>query len=347
MFEENNTPKIFNASEEKAEFQHLIKDDSIKKLDLFEAMKTELKKTILFGKTEIEKGEALNKIDPIWIYFPWEKAIIKSLPKEMFIALRTARNLYKITREEQLTLSEKTIGVVGLSVGRTVSTTLALERICGTLRIADFDDLELSNLNRLKAPLKDYGLKKTISTQREIHGFDPFIEVSCFHDGLTSDNIDSFFTKSGKLDLVIDECDSLEMKIKLRQKAKSLGIPVIMDTSDRGMLDIERFDKDPKAQLFNGLIGDFNPASDWKMTPEEHRKLLAQILDFEKISTRGKQSLAEIGKTISTWPQLATAVVLGGGVAAEISRRILLGEDVPSGRYYIDLDELIPNGRRG
>jgi hypothetical protein len=30
------------------------------------------------------------------------------------------------------------------------------------------------------------------------------------------------------------------MKIITRLKAKELGIPVVMDTSDRGMLDVER-----------------------------------------------------------------------------------------------------------
>ena len=66
--------------------------------------------------------------------------------------------------------------------------------------------------------------------------------------------MDDFFTKSGQLDLLIEECDSLEVKIRARIKARSLGIPVLMDTSDRGMVDIERFDLEPDRPIFHGFL---------------------------------------------------------------------------------------------
>jgi tRNA A37 threonylcarbamoyladenosine dehydratase len=88
--------------------------------------------------------------------------------------------------------------------------------------------------------LQDLGLLKTVSTEREIYGFDPFFKVISFDEGITEANLDAFFEEGDKLDLLIDECDNIEVKIKLRQKAKLMGIPVIMDTSDRGRLDIER-----------------------------------------------------------------------------------------------------------
>ena len=68
-----------------------------------------------------------------------------------FRAVRLDRNRNKITTDEQQRLGELRIGVVGLSVGHAIAYTLAAEGVCGDLRLADFDDLELSNLNRVPA----------------------------------------------------------------------------------------------------------------------------------------------------------------------------------------------------
>jgi len=68
--------------------------------------------------------------------------------------------------------------------------------------------------------------------------------------------------------------------------------------------------------------------------------LVKAILDFDALSPRLKLSMTEIGKTINTWPQLASSVVLGGAITTDFSRRILLNESKQSGRYYVDLDDI-------
>jgi hypothetical protein len=78
-----------------------------------------------------------------WVYYPWNEKIVHILDEDDFIELRTSRNKYKITEEERKTLALKKIGVIGLSVGQSVSLTLAMERCFGELRIADFDELDL------------------------------------------------------------------------------------------------------------------------------------------------------------------------------------------------------------
>ena len=337
---------IFTGDTGEERVRALAEEAELQVLDFFESQKEELRKTFLFGKNREEQDQYLKSISPAWVFYPWNLQVIKTLPEKEFIAVRTSRNRFKITDDEQHTLQQKKVGVVGLSVGRTVSLTLALERACGELRMADFDTIELSNLNRLKTPLKDYGILKTTSTQREINEIDPYLEVNCFDEGLTKDNIDAFFTENGKLDLIIDECDSIEIKLHIRKKAKEYKVPVLMDTSDRGMIDIERYDLDENQMYFNGLIGDFDWNEDQKLSEEEKAQLLMQIIDFNKLSSRAKHSLGEIGKTISTWPQLASSVVLGGGATTNIARRILLGEYIRSGRYYVDLGEIIPDAKR-
>lgn len=278
----------------------------------------------------------------VWVYYPWTYKLVHLLDKEEFIALRTSRNMHKITAEERDTLGRKKIGVIGLSVGQTIALTLAMERVCGELRLADFDDVELTNMNRLRTTVDNLGTPKVIVAAREIAEMDPFLTVKIYQDGATEQNLDSFLTEGGKLDVLVEECDGIDVKILSRQKARSHGIPVVMDTNDRGMLDIERFDLDPEYPLLHGLIP---PVEDLGMlkhlSNEEKIPILGPMAGMAHMSPRMKYSLGEIGKTITTWPQLASSVMLGGALVTDTCRRILLDQLRSSGRYYVDFDQLI------
>lgn len=277
------------------------------------------------------------------VFYPHLNTVVSLLAQPEFVALRTARNRYKILPEEQAVLATKRVGIVGLSVGRSVAVNLAMERSCGLMRTADFDTLDLSNLNRIKAPITDLGIPKTHSLARELALIDPYLTIEYVHEGLTRQNMQVFMTRGGKLDLLIDECDNLALKVLMRREARKWGIPVIMDTSDRGMIDIERYDLQPHYPLFHGAIDEGEITEDWQPKREELVALFARIVNLSEVSERGKYSLDQIGKTITTWPQLASAVSLGAGAAAEIARKILLNQSAVSGRFYIDTDAIIPN----
>ena len=263
------------------------------------------------------------------------------LDAEEFIELRTSRNRYLITAKEQAELVTKRVGIVGLSVGQSVALAIALERGAGELRLADFDTLELSNLNRLRGGLHELGLPKVAIIARAIAEQDPYLHLRCFFDGLTTENEDRFFCEGGQLDLVVDECDGLDMKVRLREKARELGIPVVMQTSDRGMLDIERFDLEPRRPFFHGLAGDLRAADLVGLTNEEKVAPLLKMIGATTLSTRATASLLEVERSIRTWPQLGSAVTLGGGLAADGARRVLLGQLRESGRFYVDLGALV------
>lgn len=276
-----------------------------------------------------------------WVYYPWRSMWVHILPEEEFIAVRTVRNKYVITEEEQALLRTKKVGVIGLSVGQSVALTLAMERGCGEIRLADFDTLELSNLNRIRSGVHNLGVRKSVLTAREIAEIDPYLNVVLYNEGVNDENIDEFFEKGGQLDLLIEECDAIDIKIKSRLKAKKLNVPVIMDTSDRGMIDIERFDLEPERPIFHGFLDKFGNEADLVSKLSIHRKeILMSLLDFDNLSNRGKQSMLEIGKTLTTWPQVASSVILGGGASGYFSRLILLGQGLQSDRYYIDLEKI-------
>lgn len=278
-----------------------------------------------------------------WVYYSWSNKVVHILDEEEFVELRTSRNLYKITPEERSILRSKIIGVIGLSVGQMIALTIAMERVAGEIRMADFDLLELSNMNRIRTVVSNIGISKTIIAAREIAEMDPYIKVKIFSEGITEENIDEFLIGDKKIDLLVEECDGLDIKILSRIKAREYKIPVVMDTNDRGMLDIERFDITDNMPLLHGLIpeGMRDLKSLRNLSNQEKVPLLGAMVGIDKISSRMKMSLSEMGKSISTWPQLASSVVLGGAMVTDVARRILLGELKTSGRYYIDFEELI------
>jgi tRNA A37 threonylcarbamoyladenosine dehydratase/nitroreductase len=350
-------PKFFRIydKKDKTELDDLIKNNpGIKIFDEIEIQLDELIKTKYPknkpGPTELEKLKLehvgkLTKLEyGVWVYYPWNNSLIHLLDKEEFIEVRTNRNTYKITKEERDILGKQKIGVVGLSVGQSVSVTMAMERGFGEIRLADFDLLELTNMNRIRTGVQSLGLPKVVIVAREIKEIDPFLHVICFSDGLTEENMDRFFSEGGNLDLIVDECDGLDIKILLRHKAKSLRIPVVMDMSDRGTLDVERFDLEPDRPILHGMIDHLDHTKvKFLKTNEEKIPYLLAMIGVETLSNRLQASMCEVGQTISTWPQLASGVTLGGALCADVSRRIILDQYHESGRYYIDLEQLIGN----
>jgi len=277
----------------------------------------------------------------VWVYYPWSAKVIHLLDEAEFIELRTSRNQQKITTEQRDILSKKKIGVIGLSVGQSVAMALAIERLCGELRIADFDRLDLSNMNRIRTGVHNIGVLKTVIVAREIAEIDPFLTVTCYDEGITEENIHRFLTEGGKLDILVEECDGLDVKILARQQARSLQIPVLMDTSDRGMVDVERFDLQPDLPILHGRVpATLTPAAVRNMQGPERMALVDSIVDFSSLSPKMQHSLQEIGKTITTWPQLASAVMLGGAAIGHVCRELSLGGNIESGRYYVDLEQI-------
>jgi hypothetical protein len=271
-----------------------------------------------------------------WAHFPWRRTMVRILGPESFRALRLDRNRNKITREEQNSLARLRVGVVGLSVGHAIAHTLALEGIVGELRLADFDHIELSNLNRIPATVLDLGINKAVVAARRIAELDPYLRVEICPDGLTADNTAEFVEG---LDVVVEECDSLDVKATVRDAARRAGIPVLMETSDRGLIDVERFDLEPDRPIFHGLLGAVQPGELVGLSTHDKVPHVLRILEPAELSSRMAASMAEIDETLTTWPQLAGDVTLGAATIAAAVRRLGRGGDLPSGRARVDLDD--------
>jgi len=297
-----------------------------------------------------EQQEQLSQIRPTpnqailsdgqrWVYYPWRRAVVRLLAPSAFATLRLDRNRNKLTREEQARQRSLRIGVVGLSAGHSIAHVLAMEGLAGELRLADFDTIELSNLNRVPASVLDLGVNKAIVAARRIGEIDPYLRVETITEGIQPENLDDFLNG---LDLVIEECDSLDIKLLVREKAKERRIPVIMETSDRGVLDVERFDLEPNRAIFHGLLGDTQSSDLAGLSIQEKAPYVLRMLGAQDVSSRGAASLLEVaGGAITGWPQLGSEVTLGAATAAAAVRRIGLDGELPSGRIRVDLDDAL------
>jgi molybdopterin/thiamine biosynthesis adenylyltransferase len=280
--------------------------------------------------------------EPIrWIYYPWRRTVVSVLGPRAFRVLRLDRNRNLITAAELEQLGRLRIGVLGLSVGHAIAYTLAAQGLCGELRLADFDHVELSNLNRVPATVLDLGVNKAVVCARRIAELDPYLPVTVTADGITAQNVGDFLDG---LDIVIEECDSLDAKVLVREAAKARRLPVLMATSDRGLLDVERFDIEPSRPIMHGLLGDMDTARLANLSNEDKLPYALRMTDATRVSSRMAASLIEMGKTLSTWPQLSSEVAVNAAVVAEAVRRIGLREKLTSGKVRIDtaavLDEL-------
>ncbi len=269
-----------------------------------------------------------------WAYYPWRRTVISVLGPRAFRALRLDRNRNNITAAEQDRLGELVIGVAGLSVGHIIAHTLAMQGVGGRLRLADFDEMELSNLNRVPATVFDLGVNKAHVAARRIAELDPYLDVEVYDAGLTVDSLDAFIDG---LDIAVEECDSLHMKAVLRVGAQQRGIPVLMATSDRGIVDVERFDLEPGRPILHGLLGQLDIDLLPGMTNREKIPHILRHLEADRLSARTAASLIEIDKSLSTWPQLAADVTVGASAVTEAARRIGLGEELRSGRTRLDI----------
>ncbi|MFG3039473.1 ThiF family adenylyltransferase [Streptomyces sp. NPDC048330] len=279
-----------------------------------------------------------------WAWYPWSGRLVHVLPEPAFRLVRTDRNRDKITREQQQGLLLRRIGVVGLSVGSSAALTCAMEGVGGAFRLADFDRLSLSNLNRLRAGVHDIGVEKSVLCARRMYELDPYLDIEIYRGGVTEETIEAFFGdgQDGRgLDLLIEECDTPWVKVAAREQARDRGVPVLMDTNDRGVLDIERFDLEPERPLFHGRTGAVTATDVRDLDRDAALRLLLDIVDESRLSSAMSDALPRVGRTLSSWPQLASGVMLGAALVTDAARRILLGEPLPSGRHSIDLEALV------
>ncbi|GAA4758631.1 ThiF family adenylyltransferase [Gordonia alkaliphila] len=274
-----------------------------------------------------------------YVVYPWRRTVVRLPDADLFYRLRTTRNRYLITDDEQRRWESAPVAVAGLSVGGSVLYTCALTG-ARTLRIADPDVLGPSNLNRLSGSVCDLGVAKSTLAARRVLELDPYVSLDVHPEGYTAENADRFL---GGAAVVLEEMDDLRRKIELRVAARERRVPVVMvtDDGDGVIVDVERFDLDADYPLLHGRAEELSELSPEEFDDPSRRVELAGAIVGDDITARMRYSLGEVGRSIPSWPQLGTAATVAGAVGGMLARRIAVGDDLPSGRAYLRLGELI------
>lgn len=295
--------------------------------------------------TELEQFiSSFDQQNVAWVFYPWSRKLLRCVGPDELLMLRTNRNKQLIENEEQQKLSRSIVGIAGMSVGSGIAIGLAYSGISREIKIADHDEVDTSNLNRLRESLINVGKPKVDVAAQHIYELDPFAQVHIFDEGINMKNIDNFFA-SPDLDVVVDEIDDFKMKIQLRLHAKKYGIPLIMFTNlgDNMLVDIERYDQDKEQRIFNGLLNNEQEKSilsNDEITEEDEKRYAVQLVGSDYIPTKALDSVTQIGKKLVGRPQLYSTVTVDGGFASYLIRSIILGKPVKSGRYFIKFAEL-------
>jgi molybdopterin/thiamine biosynthesis adenylyltransferase len=358
---QNYQAQVFDLgrSEDAVEIQQLIASGSVSETidtieevieDLFkidfpfiEARSPEYAYTLAQYRERYMAGRDLASVG-LWHYLPWRSALIHLPDENDYFKLRTNRNKFVVTEEEQELLRTKRIGIAGLSVGSSAVNSLILAGRTKLLRLADYDTLAITNLNRLLGSVYELGKSKAVNMARRVTEIDPYQPIDLFTDGFQLSNMDQFFVHDGeKIDLFVEEMDSIKLKIESRFRARELGIPVIMgsDDGDNAMVDVERYDLEPNRPLFHGTIDEQTLRTIPERPSLTEKAQLALKIVGSDLTPRVQYSMPLVGAKLPGFPQTATGANLSGIAVCYIAQRILMGKDMPSGRYVINLESAL------
>lgn len=325
-----------------------LKKLAVEVRDLYNAQKLELSiiaSPAARDSLPIDKQLTSSRISGNWVFFPWNKTLLHIVNSAELFLLRTNRNRDIINTEEQQKLRNFTVAIAGMSAGSNIATTLAHNGFPSCLKLADFDSLETTNLNRMRAGLADVGVSKLDIVTKQLFELDPYLSIIPFSNGVRAENIDVFLGGENPARLVFEVIDDLRLKILLRHQAQRQKVPVVMLTSigDTLLVDIERYDTDPSTAPFNGLVNpdDIQAILSGGISKSNENHYVMKIVGEENVPPEVRESVRKIGATLVGRPQLMSTIMVEAGVAAYLARRIALGDDIPSGRSQISFDNFI------
>lgn len=173
------------------------------------------------------------------------------------------RNITLIGEEKFELLKKKKILLVGCGgVGGYALETLVRSGI-NNIDIIDFDNIELSNLNRqIISTQKNINNSKVEEAKKRSVSINPKININIFKIFLNKDNINELIENN--YDYIIDACDSVDTKVELikfsiKNKIKIISCMGTAKKIDPTKLKITTLDKtkyDPLAKIMRKKIKD-------------------------------------------------------------------------------------------
>src|SRR3989338_6782921 len=96
--------------------------------------------------------------------------------------------------------------------------------------------------------------------------------------------------------------------------------------------NIEKFIFSPKLEDFKNI------------SPKDLPKVIAKMAGANLAVPRMLESVLEVGKSLYSWPQLGTAATTCGVGLRYLARKIIIGDELDSGRYEVNFDSIFEPG---
>lgn len=266
----------------------------------------------------------------VYVYLPWLNTLIKSVGADDYYRLKTNRNQDLITAEEQKKLREYKVAVLGMSVGSSIAFILTQAGISNHIVLADFDELDTTNLNRILAGVHEVGINKTVVAAHRVYEDNPFAEVVTLPEGVNESNLEELI-KTSHVNCIVEEIDDIAFKIHARLLAMKYKIPVVMvtDNGDGVVLHVERYDLG-----HDKIWGKPHAYYEEKLAQGPMTKELAGgiimndiVGGVHRVDPKMIASVKRVlARELVSWSQLGSAAVLGAVVATYAIKKIALGE---------------------
>jgi tRNA A37 threonylcarbamoyladenosine dehydratase len=281
-----------------------------------------------------------------WFYFPWLNSAVRFLPEDLHLELRTGRNKLLITADEQAKFYSSVGAFLGMSVGSHAAIVVAMTGGMKRMKLVDPDKFSGDNLNRVRTGFQNVGVPKAVAVARQVYEINPYAQIDLYPEGLNVENASEILDDA---DILVEEMDNPFWKLRIRELARERKIPVLMatDNGDGVIVDVERYDTDKNPKILNGLIGKLTAEQLKTMKPQELPKVAGKIAGASLVVPRMLDSVAEVGKTLYSWPQLGTAANMCGSVIAALARRISnKNSNIRSGRYSVSPEAIFESDHR-
>lgn len=175
------------------------------------------------------------------------------------------RTISLIGIERYNKLKNSNILIIGVGGVGGYATEVLVRSGLENITIADYDKIDISNINRQIIALNNnIGKYKTSVLEDRILSINPNVKVTKINEKITKDNIDILF--NDKYDFIIDACDSLIVKKLLIKKCSEKKINLIsvcgmgkrLDSSKVKICDIRETSYDPLAKSIRKYVKDNN-----------------------------------------------------------------------------------------
>ncbi len=287
-----------------------------------------MSKELVYATEDFKRYASAKKDAFLYVYLPWLNTLIKTVGATDYYRLKTNRNQDLITAAEQAKLRDYRVAVLGMSVGANIAFVLTQAGISNSIVLADFDELDTTNLNRILAGVHQVGLNKTIVAARHIYEDNPFADITLLPEGVTESNLEELI-KEGRVHCIVEEIDDFPFKIHARLLAMKYKIPVVMvtDNGDGVVLHVERYDLGhdkiwgkPHSYYEEKLAGG-------PMTKEKAGGIIMNdvVGGVHRVDPKMLASVKRVlAKELVSWSQLGSAAILGAVVATYAVKKIAL-----------------------